>query len=188
MTFSYAQKKLPSHRQKVKVQKERELDLDFDGNGLTEREERQYGLNPLTPDSDGDGYYDGQEIGSGDNPRTYSKIPPPVARDSDKEQLRNAYLLHAQTILNAPDIGYSELYNPIAEENWFGRALDEWVMTAELRAGNSLEQAKCLIAQSPYLQWQLSEGQWDKNSAIRYITELAAHYQSNRKPEEQLSE
>jgi len=53
MTFSYPQKKLPSHRQKVKEQKERELDLDFDGDGLTEREERQYGLNPLSPDSDG---------------------------------------------------------------------------------------------------------------------------------------
>ena len=48
--------------------------------------------------------------------------------------------------------------------------------------------AKCLIAQSPYLQWQLSEGQWDKDSAIHYAWELTSQFQTNRKQQEQLSE
>jgi hypothetical protein len=179
---------LLSHSQKIEEQKERELDLDFDGDGLTEREERKYGLNPLSPDSDGDGLYDGQEIGVGSNPRTYSKIPPPVECESDREQLRETYMGHVRKVLNADRLSYAALYNQIAGENWLGHSLDEQVMAAELQAGHSLDEAKCLMAQSPYVQWQLSEGQWDKTSAIGYIEALTVRYQPNPKREEQLSE
>jgi hypothetical protein len=180
--------KLPTHSQKVKDEKERELDLDFDGDGLTEREERKYGLNPLSPDSDGDGLYDGQEIGLGSNPHSYSKIPPSIEQGSDKERLRNAYLSHVQAILKAPDLSYAKLYNQIAGEDWLGRSLDERVMKAELESSSSLEEAKCLIAQSPYVQWQLCEGQWDTNSAIHYTRELTSQFQLNRELDEQISE
>ncbi|MGH2416482.1 MAG: thrombospondin type 3 repeat-containing protein [Microcystaceae cyanobacterium] len=187
MTPYQSPKKLPAHSQKMKEQKERDLDLDFDGDGLTEREERKYGLNPLSPDSDGDGLYDGQEVGRGSNPRSYSKVPPSVERGSEKEKLRDAYLHHVQTLLNAP-VSYAVLYNQIAGDDWLGRSWDERVMAAELHSGNSLEEAKCLIAQSPYVQWQLSEGQWDKDSALGYVAELAAQFHLDRKSEEQLSE
>jgi hypothetical protein len=188
MTSNRTQKKTPSHSQKIKAEKERESGLDFHGDGLTEREERKYGLNPLSPDSDGDGLYDGQEIGLGSNPHSYSKIPPPVERDSDREKLRDAYLSHVQAILKAPDLSYATLYNQIAGEDWLGRSLDERVMALALNSGKSLEEAKGLIAQSPYVQWQLCEGQWHRNSAIHYARELASQFQLNREREEQISE
>jgi hypothetical protein len=181
-------KRLPTHSQKVREQKERELDLDFDGDGLTEREERQYGLNPLSPDSDSDGRYDGQEVEQGNNPRSYSPEPPAVERGSEKEKLREAYLHHVQMLLKASDLSYRALYNQIAGDRWLGRSLDEGVMAAELEAGGSLEAAKCLLAQSPYVQWQLSEGQWEREAAIGYVGELTAQFQPDRKLEEQLSE
>ncbi|MEL6186934.1 MAG: hypothetical protein AAFU79_20100, partial [Myxococcota bacterium] len=36
--------------------------LDQDGDGLLDREERQWGTNPLDADTDGDGLYDDEEI------------------------------------------------------------------------------------------------------------------------------
>jgi hypothetical protein len=180
--------RITSHRQTVKAQKERELDLDLDGDGLTEREERKYGLNPLSPDSDGDGRYDGQEIGQGSNPRTDSQPPNSVEREDDKERLREAYMSHAQAVLNHPQLSYAALYQQIAGEEWLGRALNERVILTALQAGYSLRETKCLIAQSPYVQGQLSQGEWDKDSAIHYIDELTAPYQTNRKQEEELSE
>ena len=165
MTSHQPPQRIISHRQTVKAKKERELDLDLDGDGLTEREERKYGLNPLSPDSDGDGRYDGQEIGQGSNPRTDTQI-----------------------VLNHPQLSYAGLYQQIAGEEWLGRALDERVILIALQAGHSLRETKCLIAQSPYVQGQLSQGTWDKDSAIHYIDELTAPYQPNRKQEEELSE
>jgi len=177
-----------SHSQAVKAQKERELDLDFDGDGLTEREERKYGLNPLSPDSDGDGRYDGQEVVQGSNPRTDSQPPNSIEREDDKERLREAYMNHAQAIFNHPQLSYASLYHQIGGEDWLGRALDERIMLTALQAGNSLEEVKCLIAQSPCVQWQLVKGEWDKTSAICYVNELTAPYQIHRKREEELAE
>lgn len=188
MESQRTKKKLLNHSQKVKEEKERELDLDFDGDGLTEREERKYGLNPLSPDSDGDGLYDGQEVENGTNPHSPSKEPPPVERGSDKEGFRNAYLSRARTILNNPDLSYSTLYNQISGEDWLGSTLDERVMAAELDSGSSLEETKCTIAQSPYLQWQLSEGNWDTEEAIGYLEGLISQLQPQRELEEELSE
>ena len=148
---------------------------------------RQYGLNPLSPDSDGDGLYDGQEVGRGSNPRSYSPEPPSVERGSERERLRNAYLSRAQAILRA-STAYAALYRQIAGDRWLGRSLDEGVMAAELEAGGSLEEAKCLLAQSPYVQWQLSEGQWEQEAAIRYVGEITTQFQPYRRLEEQLSE
>lgn len=41
---------------------------DFDNDGLTDEEEKLYGTDWRRPDSDGDGYLDGEEIASGYNP------------------------------------------------------------------------------------------------------------------------
>ena len=166
-------KTLPSHSQKVKDRKEQDLDLDFDGDGLTEREELKYGLNPLAPDSDGDSLYDGKEVEEGTNPHQ----PPAVEAGSDKERYRDNYLSHAQTLLNRPTLTYSQLYNQIHGEEWVGSTLDERVMAAEINRGSSLEEAQCLIAQSPYLQWQLSQGNWDREGAIGYIEGLTSQLQ-----------
>jgi hypothetical protein len=174
MESQRTKKKTPTHSQKVKEEKERELDLDFDGDGLTEREERKYGLNPLSPDSDGDGLYDGQEIENGTNPHSPSKEPPPVERGSDKEGFRNAYLSRARSILNNRELTYRALYEQLSGEDWLGSSLDERVMAAELDSGSSPEEAESLIAQSPYLQWQLSEGDWDLRDAIGYVEGLTA--------------
>ncbi len=182
---SHRIQKIISHSQAVKTQKERELDLDFDGDGLTEREERKYGLNPLSPDSDGDGYDDGQEIELGSNPHAHSKVSSSLERNYDKKRLREAYMSHAQAIFHHPQLSYTSLYQQIAGEEWLGRALDERVMITARQAGNSLEEVKCLIAQSPYIQGQLTKGEWDRTSAIAYINELTAPYQQNQKQEEE---
>ena len=41
---------------------------DMDNDGLTAPEELKYGTDPLNPDTDGDGYNDGDEVKSGHNP------------------------------------------------------------------------------------------------------------------------
>jgi hypothetical protein len=180
-------KRIPTHSQKVREEKERELDFDLDGDGLTEREERQYGLNSLSPDSDGDGLYDGQEIENGTNPHSPSKEPPDVEKGSEKEGIRNAYLSRARTILNNPELTYSALYNQIAGEDWLGSALDERVMAAEL-AERSLEAAKCLLAQSPYVQWQLGEGKWNKEEAKGYLEGLSSQIKLPLELEEEIED
>jgi len=178
----------PPHSQKVKDRKEQDLDLDFDGDGLTEREELKYGLNPLAPDTDGDSLYDGQEVEEGTNPHQSTQEPPAVEAGSDKERYRDNYLNHAQTLLNRPTLNYSQLYNQIHGEEWVGSTLDERVMAAEINRGSSLEEAQCLIAQSPYLQWQINEDNWSKEEAIGYVEGLSSQFQAQRKQEEEVSE
>ena len=60
----------------------RQFNADWDGDGLTTREELMYGLNPYSPDTDGDGILDSQE----------GMVSPP-------NELRDRYLRHARTIL-----------------------------------------------------------------------------------------
>jgi len=43
-------------------------EADEDADGLTTAQEAQYGTDPLNPDTDGDGYSDGDEVASGYNP------------------------------------------------------------------------------------------------------------------------
>ncbi|MDA3840248.1 MAG: thrombospondin type 3 repeat-containing protein [Patescibacteria group bacterium] len=45
------------------------FDLDSDGDGLNDREEKEYGTNPFERDTDGDSYSDKEEIDLGYNPR-----------------------------------------------------------------------------------------------------------------------
>ncbi len=47
-------------------------DTDFDDDGLTNDQEREYKTDPLNPDTDGDGYTDGDEVRTGYDP---TKIP-----------------------------------------------------------------------------------------------------------------
>jgi hypothetical protein len=175
---------LPPHSQKIKDRKEQDLDLDFDGDGLTEREELKYGLNPLSPDTDGDNLYNGKEVEEGTNPHQPTQEPPAVETGSDKERYRDNYLRHAQTVLNNPVLTYGALYNQIQGEEWLGSALDEQVMNAAVQSGQVAEEIQCLIAQSPYLQWQLSHGNWERGEAIGYIEGLTSQLQAQRKQEE----
>jgi hypothetical protein len=177
-------KTLPPHSQKIKDRKEQNLDLDFDGDGLTEREELKYGLNPLAPDTDGDGLYDGQEVAAGTNPHQPTQEPPAVETGSDKAKYRDNYLNYAQAILNNPALTYGALYNQIQGEEWLGSALDEQVMNAAVNAAQVPEEIQCLMAQSPYLQWQLSQGNWKRGEAIGYIEGLTSQLQAQRKQEE----
>jgi hypothetical protein len=174
----------PPHSQKIKDRKEQDLDLDFDGDGLTEREELKYGLNPLAPDTDGDSLYDGQEVAAGTNPHQPTQEPPAVETGSDKAKYRDNYLNYAQAILNNPALTYGALYNQIQGEEWLGSALDEQVMNAAVSSGQVPEEIQCLIAQSPYLQWQLSQGHWERGEAIGYIEGLTSQLQAQRKQEE----
>ncbi|ACK72239.1 hypothetical protein PCC7424_3860 [Gloeothece citriformis PCC 7424] len=181
-------KKILTHSDKIKALHERELDLDLDHDGLTEREERKYGLNPLSPDTDGDGLYDGFEIGIHSNPHSYSKVPPSVEKGSNKEQNRANYLHSVQTLLKNQQLTYQALYNHIAGDDWLGRSLDERVIVAQLHSGSSLDQIKCSLAQSPYVQWHLEEGQWDRDSAIGYIGKLTRQFGAKRTQEEEIAE
>lgn len=45
-----------------------ELDNDWDNDGLTNREESYWDADPNNPDTDGDGYLDGEEVASGHDP------------------------------------------------------------------------------------------------------------------------
>lgn len=45
-----------------------ELDNDWDNDGLTNREESYWDTDPNNPDTDGDGYLDGEEVASGHDP------------------------------------------------------------------------------------------------------------------------
>lgn len=59
-----------THDEIVRRVKERKLDFDLDGDGLTVRQELNYGLNPYAADSDGDGdnIADGREVNQGSKP------------------------------------------------------------------------------------------------------------------------
>jgi len=48
------------------------VDSDFDG--LDDQSEAKYGTDPKNPDSDGDGYLDGQEVEGGYNPLGVGKL------------------------------------------------------------------------------------------------------------------
>lgn len=59
--------------------------LDTDGDGIPDKLERQFGLNPLDPldaglDLDGDGFSNLEEILYGTNPRDAADYPPPVVK------------------------------------------------------------------------------------------------------------
>jgi hypothetical protein len=57
-------------------------------------------------------------------------------------------------------------------------------MAAEINRGTSLEEAQCLIAQSPYLQWQINQDTWSKEEAIGYVEGLTSQLQSIGQQEE----
>ena len=86
------------------------------------------------------------------------------------------------------DLSYQALYNQIAGDEWPGRSLDERVLAAQLHSGSSEDQIKCSLAQSPYVQWQLEEGQWDRDLAIGYIGELTRQFGVKKTQEEEISE
>lgn len=48
--------------------------VDSDEDGLTNMEEKQYGTDPTNPDTDGDGYKDGEEVKAGYNPKGEGKL------------------------------------------------------------------------------------------------------------------
>jgi len=48
--------------------------VDSDDDGLTNVQEKQYGTDPLNPDTDGDGYKDGEEVKAGYNPKGSGKL------------------------------------------------------------------------------------------------------------------
>ncbi len=41
-----------------------------------------FGTDPLAPDSDGDGFTDGEEVGAGSDPRDAGDVPDPDSADS----------------------------------------------------------------------------------------------------------
>jgi len=59
-----------------------EKDADWDNDGLSNREESYWNTDPNNPDTDGDGYLDGEEVSSGHDP----KVPGP---DDLLDQLNN---------------------------------------------------------------------------------------------------
>lgn len=49
--------------------------LDSDNDGLTSAQEAQYGTDPNNPDTDGDGFKDGDEVSAGYNPKGAGRLP-----------------------------------------------------------------------------------------------------------------
>jgi hypothetical protein len=158
-------KKQIGHAEKVRAERERQLDLDFDGDGLTEREELKYGLNPLRPDSDGDGIYDGKEVATHSNPRD--------AADALKAQLREKYVELARHATQHQELDYEELLAMTKEQPSASRRLDHAVVAYALISGMSRKETKLLLSQSPYLQSRVASNEWGEEDAYRYANFLA---------------
>ncbi|MGH2413481.1 MAG: hypothetical protein ACRDEA_07285, partial [Microcystaceae cyanobacterium] len=97
------------------------LNLDLDGDGLSTREERNMGLDPYAPDSDGDRVPDGSEVAHGSRPgRKDNK-----EREVEKEQLRARYFQTACSVLGwqTQGLSYDTLYEDIAGNAAMGKAL-----------------------------------------------------------------
>lgn len=54
--------------QSVSLEDLRKFEIDSDKDGLTDFVEAFYGTDPFNPDTDGDGYLDGEETATGYNP------------------------------------------------------------------------------------------------------------------------
>lgn len=158
-------KKQIGHAEKVRAERERQLDLDFDGDGLTEREELKYGLNPLRPDSDGDGVYDGKEVAIHSNPRDVA--------DALKGKLRENYVGLARQATQRQYLDYELLLAMAKEQPSASQKVDRAVVAYALLSGISRKETKLLLSQSPYLQSRLASKEWEDEDAYRYANFLA---------------
>lgn len=158
--------------------KDEELNYDGDRDGLTLKEELNYGLNPNSPDTDGDGIIDGKEVAMGTNPnrdelllarQLESLSPPPVEPETLKAKLRDRYLNYARQVLKRPRLSYAELYREINGDRYLGEALDKSILE-EAQSNDPPNEAVYLLAQSPFLQHQK---QWHgREENIEYVKSL----------------
>jgi len=99
--------------------------MDSDNDGLKDWEEELYKTDPFSPDTDGDGYLDGEEINSGHNPLVKAPgdeqiiFPLPVGDKynltqkvfSDMDAVLNSYILQKDEYINDhPEIQSPEDY------------------------------------------------------------------------------
>ncbi|MCK4745065.1 hypothetical protein KAS41_03310 [Candidatus Parcubacteria bacterium] len=84
--------------------------LDSDNDGLTEEEERIYKTNPFNPDTDNDGYSDGDEVKAGYNPNGEGKLD---IKLKTIKPVSNIKVDDSFLIGLAPSEVYMEYYNAI---------------------------------------------------------------------------
>ena len=136
-------------------EQERQLNADWDGDGLTTREELMYGLNPYSPDSDGDGILDSQE-----------------EMISTPDELRDRYLYHARAILNRPHLTYEALYHEVEGDSYLANGIDRPILGAELNEGKTLAEASRLLTQSPYVQFMQKQGKLRSDEVRNYLSSI----------------
>lgn len=136
-------------------EQERQLNVDGDGDGLKTREELMYGLNPYSPDTDGDGILDSQE-----------------GVISTPNELRDRYLNHARTILNRPYLSYETIYYEIEGDRYLANGIDRAVLGAALNEGKTLTEASRLLTQSPYVQFMQKQEKLRSDEVRNYLRSI----------------
>jgi len=130
--------------------------LDTDNDGLTEEEEKLYKTDPLIPDSDGDGYLDGEEVTS-----LYSPIS--LGGKLDTSGLVNLY--------TNPVFKYNLFY----PANWIAQALDETNTTIIFTSATG-EFVEVLVLENPeqlsILKWYEEQISPEENSILEEIKNI----------------
>lgn len=94
---------------------------DFDSDGLTNIQEQQYNTDPISSDTDGDGYIDGVEVAHGYNPLGPGRLPALPVQNFAYGQPRLSSIQAEINLANQLKIELESLFNgsiPIAEQNW----------------------------------------------------------------------
>ncbi|MBU2564330.1 thrombospondin type 3 repeat-containing protein [Patescibacteria group bacterium] len=135
--------------------------IDTDNDGLKDWEEELYKTDPLNPDTDADGYLDGEEINSGHNPLIKSPgdkqvfYPLPLG---DKYNITNKIYSDIETVFKSyieqkdqyardhPEINSAEEYLAQVSSNTLNEMIKRSVLYNE---GNWLEKAEVVLQELP---------------------------------------
>jgi hypothetical protein len=132
-------------------------DTDSDGDGLTDAEENQLGLNAALPDTDGDGVPDKVEIDNGTDPKKPDTDGDGLTDGQEIEFGTNPFVVDDLGLVNSG----------------FQKSIDDFP-TISFRPENPAD----LYDQSSVPGWQAEVGQhieiWDEGGGNRYV-ELQAH-------------
>lgn len=149
-----------------KIDLDEELSLDPDNDGLSTAQEYAIGSDPYLFDTDGDGTSDSVEAKQNSNPRIPANSP---------EELQQKYYHHASQILGwdkDSNLSWDTLKFDILGQFEVGWALDNIVYERAIRMGETPENARLLLAQSPFLQYHREQKKIELKDMVEYSEQV----------------